>query len=517
MNDNKNSFLDSNTILAILLSFLFFFFWQMYSEKTDNKIDNIQTSKSSEEKVDKITEKVLVENLNYKDQPEQTLSFDLPNVSGVISSRGFGFKKIILKRYKDRKNNEVSYFTEGIEANYATLLDNKAPTFTLELIDPSKIFGKVVLPEGKIEKTIKINSEDYFADIEIVFFPNNSSEKTIEVKTKINQILEKIESSLLKPSYDVNEFYVLNSDGEQRETIQYETNSLQNFKSVKLGALSSHYFTLGLFDQSDILSVVSTNFDVGKLVGSIEFIHPTIEKKEKYVFKYKAYFGPKKFDILNKIDSSMIGIINYGFFGFFGKFLLAILVWIQKIVKNWGLAVIGLTLVVRFLLLPIMISSYKSMRKMQKIQPQLKLIREKYKEDPQKMNLETMQLMKREKANPVSGCLPMLLQIPIFFALYQVIGNSIELYQSPFIFWIKDLSLMDPFYVLPLLVGVMFFIQQKISPQPTDPAQAKMMMFMPFLFTFFMISVPSGLNLYILVSTVFGIVQQLFFMKEKTA
>lgn len=518
---DKNNFLDSNTMLAILLSFLFFFGWQLYTDKgkvEEAKKPVAEVAQDNKAAVANSNEDINSKTLDNKvmEQPEQTLSFDLPKVSGVISSRGFGFKKIELKDYKNRKNETVTYISDGLDSIFATLINDKAPTFTMELLEPNRIAGKAQSESFKIEKHIKINSDQYFADIEIVFSPLNGV-FTNEVKTSISQIFEKIESSFLSPNYEVNEFYVYNSDGKQRENASGDKAIDEVHKSAKISSLGSHYFTLAMFDESDVLGTARMQYTPQNSIGKMQVQHSTVERKESYTFKYKAYFGPKKFDILSNIDSEMSGIINYGFFGYFGKFLLAILVWIQKLVSNWGFAVIGLTIVVRILLLPIMISSYKSMKKMQKIQPQLKLIRDKYKEDPQKMNLETMQLMKREKANPVGGCLPMLIQIPIFFALYQVIGNSIELYQAPFILWIKDLSSKDPFYVLPLLVGIMFFIQQRISPKPADPAQAKMMMFMPFLFTFFMISVPSGLNLYIFVSTVFGILQQLFFMKDKAA
>ena len=132
------------------------------------------------------------------------------------------------------------------------------------------------------------------------------------------------------------------------------------------------------------------------------------------------------------------------------------------------------------------------------------------------MNQEVMTLMKKNNANPISGCLPMLLQFPIFIALYRVLGQSIELYQAPFVLWIQDLSLKDPFYILPILMGVAMFLQMKLQPNTMEPAQRRIMMFMPILFSFFMLGLPSGLTLYILVSTVFGILQHFYFMREAT-
>jgi YidC/Oxa1 family membrane protein insertase len=153
--------------------------------------------------------------------------------------------------------------------------------------------------------------------------------------------------------------------------------------------------------------------------------------------------------------------------------------------------------------------SFKSMKAMQQIQPHVQVLREKHKDDPMTLNKEMMALMKENKANPLGGCLPMLLQIPIFFALYKVIGSSVELYQSPFFGWIQDLSAHDKFYVLPVLMGISMFLQQKLTPMTTlDPTQAKIMMFLPVVFSLFMLNLPSGLTLYMFVSTVFGIIQQ---------
>jgi YidC/Oxa1 family membrane protein insertase len=195
------------------------------------------------------------------------------------------------------------------------------------------------------------------------------------------------------------------------------------------------------------------------------------------------------------------------------------LVYIMKafhsMVDNWGLAIIFLTLLVRLCVLPFNLMSMRSMKAMQKIQPKLTALREKYKEDPMTLNRETMSLMKENGANPLGGCLPMLIQIPIFFALYRVIGSSIELYQSPFFGWITDLSSHDIYYVLPVLMGITMFVQQKLTPSTMDPTQAKIMMFLPLVFSLFMLQLPSGLTLYMFVSTLFGAVQQMIIMRDK--
>jgi YidC/Oxa1 family membrane protein insertase len=153
---------------------------------------------------------------------------------------------------------------------------------------------------------------------------------------------------------------------------------------------------------------------------------------------------------------------------------------------------------------------------LKRVQPLIQSLREKHKDDPMRLNTEMMAVMKQNGANPIGGCLPMVLQIPVFFALYRVIGSSIELYSSPFILWITDLSAHDRFYVLPVSMAVLMFIQQKITPSTMDPTQAKIMAFLPLVFSLFMLQLPSGLCLYMVVSTLFGITQQYLIMRDKS-
>src|SRR6185312_17004793 len=181
-----------------------------------------------------------------------------------------------------------------------------------------------------------------------------------------------------------------------------------------------------------------------------------------------------------------------------------------------GWAIVIMTLLVRMLVLPLNMSTFKSSRKMQKLQPMVKSLKERYKDDSQALNQEMMKLWKENGVNPVGGCLPMLLQLPIFFAYYRVLGQSIELYQAPFMFWIHDLSLKDPYFVLPILMGVAMWMQQKLTPTAMDPNQAKIMQFLPVVFSFMMISLPSGLTLYIFVNTITGVLTQKLIVQDRS-
>lgn len=230
--------------------------------------------------------------------------------------------------------------------------------------------------------------------------------------------------------------------------------------------------------------------------------------------KFLLYAGPKQDEILKPLDVGLEHIIDFGFFSIIARPLFWLLKFLYKIIGNYGWAIIILTILVRIPFIPLLNKSQKSMKKLQDIQPQMAEIKEKYKKDPQKMQKEMMGLYKKHKVNPVGGCLPMLIQMPVFLALYKILLIAIELQGTPFILWITDLSVKDPYYVFPILMGATMVIQQKITPTAMEPMQAKMMMLMPIVFTFMFLSFPAGLVLYWLVNNTLGIVQQVYVNKQ---
>jgi YidC/Oxa1 family membrane protein insertase len=236
------------------------------------------------------------------------------------------------------------------------------------------------------------------------------------------------------------------------------------------------------------------------------------EKAESHAFS--LYAGPKSFTLLGAQGHGLEQMIDYGWFGILAKPMFWLMSQFYTITKNYGIAIILLTIVVRILLFYPSLKSATAMEEMKKIQPQLTALREKYKKDPQRMNQEMMKMYKEHKVNPLGGCLPMLLQLPFFVALYNVLSVSIELRQSPFIsFWIKDLSVFDPYYILPVLMGVSMIFTMKMTSTTVDPQQQKIMMFMNIAFIFLFAWLPAGLLLYITLSNVLSIVQQLYVRK----
>lgn len=243
----------------------------------------------------------------------------------------------------------------------------------------------------------------------------------------------------------------------------------------------------------------------------------SIPPQTRHTFHSSVYLGPKNLHYLEKGQGELGRVVSFGFFDPVAKPMLLILNLFYAFIPNYGLAIIFLSAGIKLIFWPLTRKSQKSMKEMQKIQPKIAELKEKYKNNKEELNRKTMEFYRANKVNPLGGCLPILIQIPVFFALYRVLLNSIELRHAPFIsFWINDLSAKDPTYVSPLLMGASMFLQQKMTPTVGDPAQAKIMLVMPIMFTFMFLSFPSGLVIYWLVSNVLSIVQQYYINKQSS-
>ena len=260
----------------------------------------------------------------------------------------------------------------------------------------------------------------------------------------------------------------------------------------------------------------------------IDLVNPpaNLPKAMETRYGYHLYFGPRQLEVLKSLHLGLERIVDYGFFDIIAKPVLYLLKWFYKGLHNYGLAIILVTVIIKILFWPLTQKSYTSMKAMKDLQPQMTKIREQYKDDKQRINAEMMGLYKTHKVNPLGGCLPMVIQIPVFFALYRILVQSIEMRHAPFMLWVNDLSAPDrlpigfdlPYVgglpVLTLLMGLSMFIQQKMTPTPGDPTQAKMMMMLPIVFTFLFINFPSGLVLYWLVNNILSIGQQYLINKK---
>lgn len=241
----------------------------------------------------------------------------------------------------------------------------------------------------------------------------------------------------------------------------------------------------------------------------------SIQPKEKVIVQYQLYLGPKDEARLRALGVDAEKMVDYGFFTIVAKPLLWFLRLTHTVTKNFGIDIIILSILIKIIFLPLTQISMKSMKEMQKVQPEMARLKEQYKNDKAKLQQEMMLLYKRRKINPMSGCLPMLIQIPVFIALYNALQIGIEMRHAPFFLWIKDLAAKDPIYITPLIMGATMVLQQKMTPTAADPTQAKMFLLMPVMFTFLFLNFPSGLVIYWLINNVLSIAHQ-YYMNKKT-
>jgi YidC/Oxa1 family membrane protein insertase len=438
--------------------------------------------------------------------------------SADLSSKGMALRNIVLTEHKDRQGNPL-ILAKTTEGSFGTsLIGSLEPLdFALQTKGPLSFVGTARVGQTAILKTMKFNEESRAWDVDISLENVEAAFPGLRTSLTDSRVLGT--HSIFAPSVDFQELVVNHGGVVQRihaqSDLETPDQSLSNTSFVSLGL---RYFNLVVVDESRLRA--STQVRIPEVEGqtvSLFLDHKLAPGAGGNNFSLKFFAGPKSIEGLSRVNPDLAKIVDLGFFDSIGKILRSILMWFQAYVGNWGIAIILLTIVVRLLVLPFNIISYKSMKAMQIIQPAMKAIREKYKDDPAAMQRETMALMKEKKVNPIGGCLPMLLQMPIFFALFQLLNVSVELYQAPFYFWIHDLSSADPFYVFPAIIGALIWVQQKLTPTPMDPAQAKVLQWMPLLFVVFMIALPAGLAIYTLVNTLFGVVQQYFFVNKASA
>lgn len=315
---------------------------------------------------------------------------------------------------------------------------------------------------------------------------------------------------------------VVSSEEDKYQKVSFDDMDGGNFnKEIKGGwaAMIQHYFVAAWVPSSQ----EQVNQAYGKALGEGRYVLgmvtpvSTLAPGASGNFSSKLFVGPKLQNRLETVAPRLELTVDYGFLTIIAKPLYWVLEFVHGIVNNWGWAIIILTLLIKLVFYKLSEASYKSMANMRRLAPKLTQLKERYGDDRQRMSQAMMELYKKEKINPLGGCLPILVQIPVFIALYWVLLESAELRQAPFILWLQDLSTKDPYYVLPLIMGVTMYIQQKLNPPPPDPLQAKIFMALPFVFTLFFAFFPSGLVLYWVVNNILSIAQQWYITRRVEA
>lgn len=358
-------------------------------------------------------------------------------------------------------------------------------------------------------KTFVLKRGSY--DVAVNFNVKNQTAATVEVQPygQIKHTLLESSGSLTMPTYTGGAYSSAETNYKKYSFQDMEKANLDINTKAGWVALLQHYFVSAWVPNQDAENTIYSRTNNG--IATIGYRGPvtTIAPNSEATITSQLWTGPKNQKEMEATAANLDLTVDYGWAWFIAKPLFALLTFIQSIVTNWGLAIIGVTIVVKTILYPLTKAQYTSMARMRMLQPKIQEMRERFGDDRQRMSQEMMKLYKEEKVNPMGGCLPILIQMPIFIALYWTFMEAVELRHAPFFGWIQDLSAQDPYYILPLLMGASMFLLQKMSPSPvTDPVQQKVMTFMPVMFTVFFLWFPSGLVLYWLTSNIITIVQQ---------
>ncbi|MEH0743367.1 membrane protein insertase YidC [Vibrio cholerae] len=365
-------------------------------------------------------------------------------------------------------------------------------------------------------KTYILKRDSYAVDVEFDVRNLSGNNATFGMYAHLRQNLMDDGGSITMPTYRGGAY---SSDDTRYKKYSFDDMQSRNL-SITLpngqgwAAMIQHYFASAWIPRNEpgtnlYTRVIGNMGDIG-----VRMPNKTIADGESAQFNATLWVGPKLQDEMAETAPNLDLVVDYGWLWFIAKPLHSLLSFIQSFAVNWGVSIMILTFIVRGAMYPLTKAQYTSMAKMRMLQPKLQAMRERIGDDRQRMSQEMMELYKKEKVNPLGGCLPLILQMPIFIALYWALMESVELRHSPFFGWIHDLSAQDPYYILPLLMGASMFLIQKMSPTTvTDPMQQKIMTFMPVMFTFFFLFFPSGLVLYWLVSNVVTLIQQTLIYK----
>ena len=501
--------------------------------REEKKEQNFFKQGGSSRKVSQVAEKKAVEEIKQLTADE--LSIENSKVLCVFDQSAGGFSSIKLKEYKSENQSEFLSLIDHPLSFYGAVSDKEVLTVvpyqatrrnqnTIEFsrkeddwlvshqisIDPTSGYGAQVEFTWKNEATTARELTSYVFFTENLLFKKAPSSFLPGVPTARQTMAVSINNKT--EWLDVQDFC-------NNKTSSPVMKFAQGVGVDFLG-FDSHYFVKAFLPQAKF-----SNFSINKLANipqhscrlSIQnsLDQGLIQPGETARFSFKAWFGPKSTEQMVSFDSRLENSLDLGWFSKISQGLFFVLKQIYSFVGNWGLSIIFVTILLKIIFYPLMKLGAVSMHRMKKLQPEMNKIKEKYKEDQRQQQQELMKFMSANKVNPMKGCLPILPTIPVFFAFYRVLSTSVELRQAPFFAWIIDLSVSDPYYVMPILLSICMIVQQKLTPNTgMDKTQERMMMFLPVVFSLMMLTLPAGMVLYVLTNTVVSILQQQWLNKK---
>ncbi len=519
-------------MLAVALSFTFFIgYTTLFPPKAPNANESNNTVKAT-------TTAVADSTVVHTIEKNSTVMLDVKTVSSdtltTIDAEEFALKidtlgrvsSVVLKNKKHTsKDGKLAELIplEGAKPLQIRFADAALDALAQKTPYSSSMDSVVLGDNGKAQVVLTQTLPEMTVTKNVTFFADGHYESTISLSQEakyslylgqhphINDDMMTVIGGMI---YSGNNITTIFEDG--------DVEGREIFSDVLLVSAFDQYYATIMYDFDKSTQVVVER-DIND--NPVSYLEGTKE------FAFKGYIGPKEEKVLASIspmhtETALFGLIKYeapvlthaiefGFFTFIAAPMFKVLMWLHGIFGNWGWAIVALTALIRAFLYPLTQKGMVSMQRIKEIAPRIKEVQEKYKGDPQRMNAAVMEMYKKHNANPLGGCLPLLLQIPVFFAIYRVLLNAVELQGAPWILWINDLSRMDPYYVLPILMGATMFLQQKITPSNfTDPLQEKIFKYLPVVFTFFFFTFPAGLVLYWFVNNLFSIAQQYLVNKQ---
>lgn len=369
----------------------------------------------------------------------------------------------------------------------------------------------------KVTKRYTLQRDSY--EIDVRYLIDNQSESTWQANFAGKIVRDSSGDPTAQQSLGIKAFLgmVLSTNEDPYQKYDFEDLRESPISRTAEGgwiAFLQHYFLSAWIPDADTQHKYQTAQRNNLMVMGFVSGTTVVEPGQQAEVGARAYVGPKIIERLETVAPNLDRTVDFGFLFFIALPLFIVLDWFHDLVGNWGVAIILLTVSVKLLFFKLSATSYRSMARMRAVAPQLTRLRELYGDDRQRMSQEMMALYKREKINPLGGCLPILVQMPVFISLYWVLFESVQLRHAPFFLWIQDLSVMDPYFILPILMGASMFIQMSLNPTPPDPMQAKVMKLMPLIFTVFFLWFPAGLVLYWLVNNVLSIAQQWYITRK---
>jgi YidC/Oxa1 family membrane protein insertase len=532
------------TFLAILLSFLVVFVYQYFFAKNlqTSKQEQAQTQTQAQTDQQQAAVPAAVPGAPAVKAPAQVplakaapaardIRVETPLYTAVFSTRGGALKSFKLKEYKAtlEENSpliEMVKVQEGSELPLATGFTDSSVNLGADIVyevdrkeldlakdaAPGRLVFSFVHPgQYRVEKIFTFNPERYAFDLEMRFQNSTNGALSQDLSLKWFEELSKQDGS--------EEGAIVQVKGSTEREAGTKLEKKSYGPDVGWSGFENKFFISAMIPKQPALTSASFAKDArGQVVVTLEGPKNTIPPGQAGIFNYTVYVGPKEYERLKAEGVGLEAAINIGsWMKWLAIPFLYLMQFLYKYVGNYGIAIIIITVLTKILFWPLGNKSYRSMKEMQKVQPKLAEIKERYKDDKQKMNAAVMELYKTHKINPLGGCLPMIIQIPVFIAFYQLLSYAIELRHAPFFWWIQDLSAKDPYYITPIIMGATMLIQQKMSPPMGDPMQQKMMLLMPVVFTFLFINFPSGLVIYWLFNNILSIGQQYYINKAPTA